>query len=170
MACQFTLPVPGAPEDMYLQARSAILKQGGSVDGTSHTGSATLPTPLGPVSIDYKLGAAGLQVLVTDKPMFVSCAQIEDGMRKAIASAPIPRARTPAPIPVIDVQAEDVPATPRRGKVIEIPVTYIEGQVPKPEPQHSSVMPYILVGGAALALTAWLLSRKPARRVRFAKA
>ena len=165
MACSFTLPVPGAPEDMYLQARSAILKQGGSVEGTSHNGSATLPTPAGPVSIDYTLGTSGLKVVVTDKPFLVSCSMIEDGMRKAIAQAPVPRARTPAP-PVIDVVGE--PTVPKRGKVIEIPVTYIEGEVPKPT--HSSVVPYLLVGGAALALTAWLLSRSPKRRVRYARA
>jgi hypothetical protein len=169
MACSFSLPFDGTPEEMFPVARRAILKQGGAVDGTSRAGSAVLPTIAGEVAVNYTISAGALSIVVTDKPMLVSCAQIQDGFRKAIAQAPVPKARTPAPAPpVIDVIGEEAEAP--RGKVIEIPVTVIEGRVPKPEPAPgaSFLLPLVLVLGT-VGLLAWMAAAPP-RRYRRARA
>lgn len=169
MACSFTLPLSGTPEEVFPAARAAILKEGGSVDGTSRSGSATLPTPVGEVSVNYKITEGALAIVVTDKPLLVSCGQIQDGFRKAIAHAPVPRARTPAPQPpIIDVIAEPVPAP--RGKVVEIPITYIEGEVPRPTvPQGASFLLPLMLTLTALGLLAWMAATPP-RRYRRARA
>jgi hypothetical protein len=78
----FDVPVPadlkGAIERLQTMAQS----QGGEFAGDETAGRFVAPSPLGPIEGRYTIQGAAIRVTVTNKPMLVPCATIEERIRK----------------------------------------------------------------------------------------
>lgn len=83
--CNFTLEFTGSPEELVSRAKQAIQHAGGTFDGDSAAGAFDLKTPLGTVKGNYTLQENAIQVQITQKPLLLSCARIEDELRNYLS-------------------------------------------------------------------------------------
>lgn len=81
--CQYSIPFSGSAKDFYAAAKQGLEAQGGTIVGNSSAGSASVPTPAGSVTLDYKIAGTVAQIDITDKPFVVSCTQIYDALVQA---------------------------------------------------------------------------------------
>lgn len=76
MACEINIPISGSMETVLLKVREAIEKNGGSFTGDHQSGAFHLKI-MGTIAGKYLSSGTGLQIIVEQKPLFISCSQIE---------------------------------------------------------------------------------------------
>jgi hypothetical protein len=84
MACNFSLDLSGPPSQALERARTEIEKQGGTFNGDENSGSFTVKI-FGTISGSYTVSGGKLNVVISDKPMFISCGQIESFLRSHVS-------------------------------------------------------------------------------------
>ena len=82
--CRFSIQLSSSPEQTLSRAEAAIRKQGGEFSGTPTGGSFSIPIMVGQVRGSYTIIGDQLEVVITDKPMFVGCGMIEAQLRKQL--------------------------------------------------------------------------------------
>ena len=76
--CNFSIPFTGTATELKTKAETAITNAGGIFDGNTLSGNFSLPTPLGEIKGTYIMNdASPIQVEIIQKPVFVTCHQIE---------------------------------------------------------------------------------------------
>ena len=74
--CNFSIPFTGTADDLVTKLNNAITAQGGSFDPVNKTFS--VPTPVGTISGTYDINGNSLDVVITHKPIVLSCSKIEN--------------------------------------------------------------------------------------------
>lgn len=165
-ACNYSFPLQGDPQTAFTAAKAQILKQGGTVNGSSIAGNARIPSPVGAVLFEYQVTGQTLAVGVIDKPFLVSCDKIHSELQKALAYAPQPVAapstttqQTAAQRAQSVAATQAVPANPSH--VIELDTQYIEGD-PGAPPVELNWKLAAMLGGLVLFSGAlwWLHTRR----------
>ncbi len=87
MSCQFSLPITISADEVFTKASSAIQNSGGTISGSSSSGTFSLPTPLGKIDGNFSIDAGTMNVIITDKPFFISCSLIEERLAGYVAGA-----------------------------------------------------------------------------------
>ena len=85
MACEFSIPVSGTPEDMLSKARKAVESQGGRFQGDSNSGSFSVNV-MGSIEGEYTVSNNQLMIRISNKPMFIPCATIESFLKNKMGS------------------------------------------------------------------------------------
>jgi hypothetical protein len=80
--CSFSIPFSGNVENILSKAKSGITGAGGTFTGDASGGNFSLSTFIGTITGTYTLNALTLNIDITDKPMFLSCSQIESELKK----------------------------------------------------------------------------------------
>ena len=81
MACNFSIPINGSPEQILKKARSAVQGQGGNFDGDNSNGNFKLSVMGNTIAGAYTVSGQNLQITITDKPFLVSCGMIESYLK-----------------------------------------------------------------------------------------
>ncbi|HEV7331623.1 MAG TPA: hypothetical protein VGN63_11335 [Flavisolibacter sp.] len=77
MACDFSIPFTGNPEDVLAKARSTVQSQGGNFNGDANSGDFTVSVFGNKIVGNYKVSGNTLNIIITDKPFMVPCNAIE---------------------------------------------------------------------------------------------
>jgi hypothetical protein len=92
---------------------------------------ATIPSPLGVVSLQYRVTPGKIAVGVIDKPMLVPCSKIDAALKQALAAAPKAPPMSATAVAAAKTVATATAAANPTGHVTTLPTQYIEGTVPK---------------------------------------
>lgn len=84
MACDFSLPFSGTPEDVLAKARKAVEGQGGNFSGDTNRGDFHVSVFGNKIVGNYTVSGQTLQINITDKPFMVPCSAIEGFLKNQI--------------------------------------------------------------------------------------
>ena len=84
MACNFSIPFTGAPIDVLRNAKSAVVKQGGSFDGDTGSGSFELGIFGSTIKGSYAVQGQQLNITIDSKPFILPCNTIESFLKSQI--------------------------------------------------------------------------------------
>ena len=84
MACDFSLPFSGSPEDVLAKARKAVEGQGGSFTGDTNRGDFQVSVFGNKIIGNYTVGGQTLNINITDKPFMVPCNAIESFLKNQL--------------------------------------------------------------------------------------
>jgi len=84
MSCTINLPFTGTAETIVSKAKSAVEGQGGTFTGDNQAGSFSLSAMGSNIAGSYTVEGNMLNLLVTDKPFFVSCGMIESLLKSKL--------------------------------------------------------------------------------------
>lgn len=82
--CNFSIPFTGTAEQVYLKAKAAVEKQGGSFAGDTNGGTFSLNV-FGAISGSYIVSGQMLEISIADKPLMIPCGAIENVLKSQIA-------------------------------------------------------------------------------------
>ena len=82
-ACNFSIGFEGSPATIFNKAKAAVEKQGGTFTGDEASGSFSIQV-FGTISGTYTVSGQQLQIEITDKPMMIPCAAIENALKSQI--------------------------------------------------------------------------------------
>jgi hypothetical protein len=86
MACQFTIPFSGEPNDILSKARTAIQGQGGSLNGDQSAGDFDVSVFGNTIRGSYSIGGSNnLNIVIESKPFLIPCRTIESFLRNKLA-------------------------------------------------------------------------------------
>ncbi|MDQ3278156.1 MAG: hypothetical protein M3Q06_07505 [Bacteroidota bacterium] len=77
MACDFSIPFTGNPEDVLAKAKSTVQSQGGNFDGDANRGEFNVSVFGNKIVGNYTVSGQTLNITITDKPFMVPCSAIE---------------------------------------------------------------------------------------------
>ena len=77
MACDFSIPFTGNPEDILAKARSTVQSQGGNFNGDTNRGEFNVSVFGNKIVGNYTVTGQTLNISITDKPFMVPCNAIE---------------------------------------------------------------------------------------------
>lgn len=77
MACEFSIPFTGNPEDVLGKAKSTVQSQGGNFNGDTNNGDFTVSVFGNKIVGNYTVSGNTLNISITDKPFMVPCSAIE---------------------------------------------------------------------------------------------
>ena len=77
MACDFSIPFTGSPEDVLAKAKSTVQSQGGTFNGDTNNGNFTVSVFGNKIVGNYTVSDNILNISITDKPFMVPCNAIE---------------------------------------------------------------------------------------------
>lgn len=77
MACDFSIPFTGNPEDVLAKARNAVQSQGGNFTGNTSNGDFSVSVFGNKIVGNYTVSGQTLNINITDKPFMVPCSAIE---------------------------------------------------------------------------------------------
>ena len=80
--CNFSIPFSGNAEDIFTKAQAAITSAGGQFSGDVGAGEFSISTFIGAIKGSYSMKGSTMNVTIADKPMFLSCSQIEKELSK----------------------------------------------------------------------------------------
>jgi hypothetical protein len=80
--CSFSIEFSGSPDRIVGKAESAIRGAGGKFTGDVNGGSFNLSTGIGSVKGGYTISDDLLDIVISEKPAFISCSRIEKELRK----------------------------------------------------------------------------------------
>jgi hypothetical protein len=83
--CKFEIPFGSSAGELVEKAKKAIVSAGGEIKGDISAGTFSIPSPLGKISGNYKIGAQFAAFEITDKPMFISCGLVESTIQKYLS-------------------------------------------------------------------------------------
>ncbi len=81
-ACNFSFDLNETAETIVSKAKSAISKAGGTFTGNDASGDFVLSTFAGKIVGSYTVSPTKFDIVISDKPMFVSCSLIEQELKK----------------------------------------------------------------------------------------
>lgn len=81
MACNFSIPFSGSPEEIVEKARIMITRQGGTFNGNTSAGSIEVTAMGNSVAGSYAIAGNQLDITITSKPFFVPCSSIESFLK-----------------------------------------------------------------------------------------
>ena len=84
MACDFSLPFSGNPEDVLAKARKAVEGQGGNFNGDTNRGDFQVSVFGNKIVGDYTVSGQTMQINITDKPFMVPCSAIEGFLKNQL--------------------------------------------------------------------------------------
>ncbi|RYF85834.1 MAG: hypothetical protein EON98_05470 [Chitinophagaceae bacterium] len=84
MACDFSLPFSGSPEDVLAKARRAVEGQGGNFSGDTNSGDFNVSVFGNKIVGNYTVSGQNLQINITDKPFMVPCSAIEGFLKNQL--------------------------------------------------------------------------------------
>lgn len=84
MSCTINLPFTGDAGTIVNKAKSAVEGQGGTFTGDNQAGSFSLSAMGSTIAGFYTVEGNKLNLLVTDKPFFVSCGMIESMLKSKL--------------------------------------------------------------------------------------
>ena len=82
MACNFSFYLNKSAEVIVVKAKEAISKAGGTFTGNDSSGDFVRSTSAGKIAGSYTVSPTKFDIVIADKPMFVSCSLIEQEMKK----------------------------------------------------------------------------------------
>lgn len=77
MACDFTIPFTGNPEQILAKAKSTVESQGGNFSGNVNSGEFNVSVFGNKIVGNYTVEGQMLAISITDKPFMVPCSAIE---------------------------------------------------------------------------------------------
>lgn len=84
MACNFSIPFSGAPEQVLSNARSAVQSQGGTFEGDATSGAFDVTVFSNTIKGSYTVNGQSLDIVIDTKPFFVPCSTIEGYLKSHI--------------------------------------------------------------------------------------
>lgn len=81
--CKFSINFSGSADDVYLKAKTAVEKQGGSFIGDSSAGSFSINV-FGNISGSYSVSGDLLHITIEEKPMMIPCGVIENSLKSQL--------------------------------------------------------------------------------------
>ena len=84
MACNFSIPISGSPEQVLNKARSAVQGQGGTFTGDTTNGNFKVTVFGNTIAGTYNVLGENLNIDITDKPFLISCGMIENYLKSQI--------------------------------------------------------------------------------------
>ena len=75
--CNFSIPFSGDAENVVNKARSAVMGQGGELNGDNNSGQFQVKVFGSTIAGNYTVSGNQLQVAITDKPFMIPCSTIE---------------------------------------------------------------------------------------------
>jgi hypothetical protein len=82
--CQFDISFTGDPESLTTRAKQAIEKLGGTFTGNVSQGQFRAKTAIGSIHGSYHLKGQQMSIVITKKPLLLSCGRIEKELNVAI--------------------------------------------------------------------------------------
>jgi hypothetical protein len=79
--CNFTIPLTGSIDELLAKAREGITSMGGDFKGDGNSGNFALTSPVSIIG-SYTISGTMMDILITEKPFFVSCTMIEKQLVK----------------------------------------------------------------------------------------
>jgi len=83
--CNFSIAFAGSAANAIAKSKAEIEKQGGSFNGDEQSGSFSVKV-FGTISGTYTVSGSQINIVITDKPLFISCSQIESFMQGSLGS------------------------------------------------------------------------------------
>lgn len=77
MACDFSIPFTGSPEEVLAKAKNTVQSQGGNFTGDTNNGDFTVSVFGNKIVGNYTVSGNILNISITDKPFMVPCNAIE---------------------------------------------------------------------------------------------
>ncbi len=84
MACKFTIPFSGNPNDVLLKAKSAIMGQGGTFEGNDSGGKFDVSVFGNTIKGSYFVMGQELNIIIDSKPFLIPCSTIEGYLRNKL--------------------------------------------------------------------------------------
>ena len=86
MACNFSIPFSGSAEEIVQKARIMITRQGGHFAGDTSAGTIEVSAMGSTVKGSYTINGNKLDIIITNKPIFVPCGTIEGFLKGKLGS------------------------------------------------------------------------------------
>ena len=86
MACNFSIPFTGTPEEVLNKARTAVQSQGGNFEGDTITGIFGVTVVGNTIKGSYTVDGQNLVIVIDTKPFFVPCSTIEGYLKSQISA------------------------------------------------------------------------------------
>ncbi len=83
--CNFTISFSGSAENVINKAKLAIQGQGGVFSGDTSSGTFSVQV-LGSITGSYTISGGEMNVDIENKPLFISCSQIENILKNQLGS------------------------------------------------------------------------------------
>ena len=83
-ACNFTIPLEKSPEEFAAKAKKGITAAGGNFNGDASNGAFEMPTPVGAIKGNYTINNSIIEIIITDKPFFISYKRIQEELEKQL--------------------------------------------------------------------------------------
>ena len=84
MACNFSIPFSGSPQDVLGRAKSAVNKQGGAFQGDENSGLFQVNVLGSAIKGSYTVSGQELNITIDSKPFLIPCGTIENFLRNQI--------------------------------------------------------------------------------------
>lgn len=78
--CSFSIPFSTSVTELLAKTKSAIEGNGGNFEGDENTGNFQVKV-MGTISGSYIIEGQNLQITIENKPLFISCSQLEGFMK-----------------------------------------------------------------------------------------
>ncbi len=85
MACEISIPVAASATDLFSKVKEAIEKNGGTITGDEQSGSFHIKI-MGTIAGSYTTNGNTMKIIVENKPLFISCGQIESFLLSRLGS------------------------------------------------------------------------------------
>ena len=85
MACKISILVAAPASDLFFKVKEAIEKNGGTIDGDESSGSFHIKI-MGTIAGSYTTNGNTMNIFVENKPLFISCSQIESFLLSRLGS------------------------------------------------------------------------------------
>jgi hypothetical protein len=87
MACQFSIPFSGTPEEMLRKAQSAVERQGGRFSGDANGGAFDVSAMGNTIQGNYTVSGQNLLITILSKPFFLPCSTIEGFLKNQLGGS-----------------------------------------------------------------------------------
>lgn len=85
MACEISIPVAASATELFAKVKDAIEKNGGTINGDEFSGSFQIKI-MGTIAGSYSTNGNMMSIIVENKPLFISCGQIESFLLSRLGS------------------------------------------------------------------------------------
>lgn len=84
MACNFSIPFSGSPQDVLNRAQSAVQNQGGAFKGDENGGLFQVSVLGSAIKGSFTISGQDLNITIDSKPFLIPCNTIEGFLRNQI--------------------------------------------------------------------------------------
>ena len=83
--CNFSVTFSGSAANAIAKSKAEIEKQGGMFNGDDNSGSFSVKV-LGTIAGTYTVSGSQINIVITNKPLLISCSQIASFMQGSLGS------------------------------------------------------------------------------------